>query len=145
MKIAIRTIEFRGYTYVTTGTGVEQLQRILILCDRQANAAAPTVLSDYLSPASVVGLRNLAARKRFKTILDRTFDLNASGESGSWRKFHYYLKLRRPLVVEYNTANNGTVADIVSNSLYLVTVGSSAAGATAGGTLGTLRIRYTDQ
>lgn len=144
MKIAIRSIEIRGYSYVTAATGSDQIHRWFLLCDRQANAAAPTLLTDYINPQTVNGLRALTQRKRFKIMLDKCYCLNASAEPGSFRNFHIYLKLRRPMVIEYNSADNGTVADIVSNSLYFVTLGSNNAGVAAGSCLFTVRVRYTD-
>lgn len=144
MKVSIRSLELRGYFYATVGTGVDQLHRYLVMIDRQCNAAAPTLLSDYLYPANILGLRNLANRKRFKNTYDRSHCINAPGEPGTFKAFHVYLKFRRPLVVEFNAADNGNEADIVSNSLWLVGVGSEAAGATAGSIQGVSRIRYTD-
>ena len=55
-----------------------------------------------------------------------------------------YIKFRRPIVTEYNAGVAGTIADIATNSLYLITIGQQNAGLTAGITLGTCRIRYTD-
>lgn len=144
MKISIRSIEWKGYHIVTAGTGADQMHRFMLLIDRQTNATGPTALTDFLSTGNVIGLRNLAARKRFKIALDKFYTLNATGESGSRRAIKFYMKLRRPLVVEYNAADNGTVADIVSNSLHLITIGSEAAGVTAGSIAGNMRIRYTD-
>ena len=73
MKVSIRSIELRGYTYATPGTGGDQIHRALLLVDKQANAGAPTLLTDYLDPATVNGMRNLANRKRFKNIWDRSW------------------------------------------------------------------------
>lgn len=144
MKITIRSIQFKGYTLSTATTGIDQGHRITLVLDRQSNGVAPALLTDYFTPGDWNGLRNLANRKRFKIIIDKTYALNASAEPGSWRAVKFYIKFRRPIIVEYNTANFGTVADIVCNSIYFVTVGSSAPGATAGSTYGNLRVRFTD-
>ena len=144
MKVSIRSIELRGYTYATPGTGSDQIHRALLLVDKQANAGAPTLLTDYLDPATVNGMRNLANRKRFKNMWDRSWDLNATGEPGTFRHFHVYIKLRRPLVVEFNAADNGDETDIVCNSLWFVGIGGNGAGATAGSCQCQARIRYTD-
>ena len=111
--------------------------------DRQSNGANPT-LSSHLSANNILAQRSLVERKRFKIIWDKTRVLNASGESGSAVVYTGYIKFRRPILVEFNSGVAGTISDIASNSMYLYTVGSVAAGATAGAVEGTVRIRYTD-
>lgn len=145
MKVSITSIEFKGRLWVTAATGVDQLVRYMILLDRQCNGAAPTLLSSYLEPANVYGLRNLANRRRFKAILDKSYTLNASGESGSQRTIKTYMKFRRPIIVEFNTGVVGDVTDIVSNSMWFVTLGTEANGSnTVANCTCNVRIRYTD-
>lgn len=144
MKVSIRSVEVRGYVYATPGSGVDQTHRVLLIQDKQANAAAPTLLSSYLAPANINGLRNLANRKRFKNLTDNTWDLNATAEPGTFKSFHFYLKFKRPLIVEFNGADNGDEQDIVSNALWLVGLGSEGVGASAGSIQAQARIRYTD-
>jgi len=74
--------------------------------------------------------------------MDKKFQLNASGESGSERMFKFYRRLAHP--VTFNSGDAGTVADITTGSLYLIYIGSIAAGATAGSIVGHCRIRYSD-
>ena len=142
-KVSVRSLEIRLYNQVTAGTGVDQLHRQLVVMDRQANGAPPAI-ANILSAADVAAPRNLEYRKRFKVLLDKTFTLNATAEPGSqkWRK--YYIKFKRPIVVEFNAGVAGTIADIVTNSLYIFNIGSQAAGATAGTVTGYIRMRYTD-
>lgn len=144
MKVAIRSLEMKLIGFANNGTGVDQEHRWLVLLDRQANGAAPAALTDFLAAGNTKGLRNLANRRRFKIIRDKRYYLNASGEPGSAREFNLYMKFRRPLMVEYNAGVAGTVADIVSNALYLVLIGQFSPGATAGMIQGYARIRYTD-
>lgn len=143
MKVTVRSIQLRLAQYVTAGTGSDQFQRVLLFVDRQANGAAPT-LGSQLSANSILGLRSLVNRKRFKILWDKTCHLNATAEPGSMVFRTAYLKFRSPVVMEFNAGVAGTIADIVSNSIYIYTVGSLVAGATAGGVEGTCRIRYTD-
>lgn len=142
-NIAIRSIEFRLLSYVTAGTGIDQVHRYAIVVDRQCNATAMTGAS-YLNSATIYGMRLLENRKRYKTVMDKARYLNATAEPNSAFYYHKYIKFRRPITTEYNTGNAGTVADIVSNSLYLYMIGSSAPGVTAGTVGGYVRIRYTD-
>jgi len=143
MKIAIRSLEIRGYVRVTTVTGVDQTIRWNVFMDKQANAADPSIGS-HLGSNSVNGLRSLTQRKRFKIIIDKQYTLNGVGEGGSIRRFYHYIKFRRPIVAEYNAGTDGDIGDIVSNSLFFYQVGSEASGNTEALMYGNARIRYTD-
>lgn len=143
-NVSIRSVELRLFNTVTAATGVDQVHRVLLMLDRQCNGVGPTGMTDFLTSADVSGMRNLSNRKRFKCLLDKTFTMNASAEPGSLRFRKFYIKFRRPLVVEYNQTNAGDIGDIVSNYMFLATVASQAAGPTAGAMVGTVRIRFTD-
>lgn len=143
MKVQIKSIQCLLYNIVTGGTGIDQIHRRWLVLDRQANGAAPT-LAQIATSADTLGLRNLEYRRRFKILNDKPILLNADGEPGSKRLTKLYLKFKRPIIVEYNAGVAGTIADIVTNSLYMVTVGTAAAGVTAGSMLGIIRIRYMD-
>jgi len=143
-KVEIRSIQLRLQSIVTATTGVDQVQRIILLRDGQPNGAPPTALTDFLTPGTIYGQRALTNRKRFRILMDKTRYLNASGEPYSGYFMKAYIKFRRPIVTEYNAGVSGTIADIATNSLYLITIGQQNAGVTAGITLGTCRIRYTD-
>lgn len=142
-KITIRSLELRGYNYVTPTDGLDQLHRRILVLDSQTNAAALTI-AQVLQTANVFSPRNLQNRKRFKILYDKTFTLNASAEAGSRRWFKMYMKFRKPIITDYNTGTAGTVADIVTNSLYLINLGTNPAGVTAGGASSWIRMRYSD-
>lgn len=144
MKVTIKSVEIRGFTGCVAGTGVDQVHRWELFIDRQANGAALASIGQQLLANNTYAPRSLIARKRFKILRDKVYNINATGEAGSFRTFKAYLKFTRGLVVEYNAGNAGTVADIVSNALYFYAVGSIAAGATAGNIYGYARIRYVD-
>jgi len=149
MKVDMRTIELCLRTWTTPATGVEQFGRVMLVLDRQTNAVGPAALTDILTSAAVTSPRNLANRKRFKILWDRKFTLgnNVTNTAGTGsptsRILKAYIQLRR-ISTDYNTANNGTVADITSNSLHLVYFGTEAAGNTDAFLVGTIRVRYTD-
>lgn len=141
-QICLKSLEFRGSTSVTAVTGVSQFHRVILLYDLQTNGLAPA-LTDVLVSSSYVALPNLANRSRFLFLVDKTFQLNFSADSGSARSFSFRVPLYdRP--VSFNSGNTGTVGDISTGALFLFTIGSIAPGATAGSTIGTLRVRYTD-
>ncbi len=116
---------------VTPATGVDQFHRLLVVADKQPNGAA-LAITDVLDSVSTVAMPNLANRARFRILYDDLHQLNATGEPFSQRT--YSLSIPLNLRVVYNAGVAGTVADIATNSLYFITIGSVAAGATAGST-----------
>ena len=92
-EVTLRSIEARFVDRVTSGTGIDQQHRILIVYDRQSNAAAPTV-TDVLGSPNVLYPRNLENRRRFKVLFDRYVQLNGTGEPGSEQVFKFYRRLR---------------------------------------------------
>lgn len=149
-KIAIRSLEYRSYLQSPSGTGDEQLCRIMFILDRQPNGAAPTAITDILVESTVTSPRNLANRKRFKIMWDKTYTIgDPAGENVNTgcptsRFLKFYMKFRRPIVVDYNSGNAGTIADISTNSVYMCTVGTSIAGNGAAAGVYFTRIRFTD-
>lgn len=144
-QVTLKSIQIRFQVNVTSGTGVDQVSRVLVVYDRQSNAAAPTtanIISAAGTGYDVLRPKNLDNRKRFKILMDRTFYLNASGESNSGVCFNFYRRLRHPM--EFNAGVAGTIADIVSGSIYVVCVGNQAVGATAGQMTYFSRVRYVD-
>ena len=139
--LTMRSIQFNARAYATSGTGTDQVGRVLIVYDRQTNAAALTG-AQVLASFDTNSPRNLENRRRFKILKDWRFPINATGESGSNRVLQFYRRLRHPVM--FNSGDAGTVADITSGSIYVLTIGTNVAGATAGNLVGTCRIRYQD-
>jgi len=142
-QIAIKSLHIRSLHYVTTGTGVDQVQRMILFQDMQSNGVAP-VWTDLLV-GDVYSNPNLANRNRFRIIRDKTFYLNATAEPNSGHLNNLHIKFPgRGLITTYNAGNGGAVADIATNALYLYFVSNIGAGATAGGVIGSARLRYQD-
>lgn len=145
-EVLLKSVQLKYETYGTNATGVQQEHRVLLLYDRQTNAAAP-VIADILTAISTTHPRNLENRKRFKIFMDRTVSLGVAitasfPRADSVHCDDYFRKLRHPMV--FNGNNNANVGDIVSGAIFLVTIGSIAAGATAGSTAFSSRIRFVD-
>lgn len=83
-ELTMRSIQFNARAYATAGTGADQVGRVLIVYDRQTNAAALTG-AQVLSTFDTNAPRNLENRRRFKILKDWRFPINAAGESGSHR------------------------------------------------------------
>lgn len=143
-KISVTSMEFKIKCEATPGTGIDQLHRFYIVLDRQANGVAITKGDVLSNGGTYIAPRNLNNRKRFRIILDKSICLSASGEANSQKFFKYYMKFRKPVLVEYNAGVAGTIADIASGSMYLGTLGNVTPGATAGSAAYYVRLRYTD-
>jgi len=143
-QVTISALHLRLQASVTVSTGVDQVARVLVVMDQQPNGAALTIANVLDNSASYVYAQyNRDYRMRFRVLRDMTFQLNAAAESGSQR----FINARIPVnaVMTFNNGNAGTIADIATNSVYLITVGSENAGATAGSCSGTVRCFFTDK
>jgi len=140
-EVMMKSVQISWLSFATAATGVDQVHRVVLVYDRQANAAALT-WNDVFGSTSIHYPRNLENRKRFKILMDMSYVINAAGEPGTGRMEKYYRKLAHP--VTFNSGNAGTIADITTGSLYLMWTSSVGAGATAGTIQGRVRVRYTD-
>jgi len=150
-EIMMKSIQITMKSAATAGTGLPQAMRALVVYDKQANAAAPTVaqiLEGGLDSRVTTRMRNLENRKRFVILMDEVFTVGPLGVNvGALgadpnHVLKWYKKVHLP--VEFNSGDAGTVADITTGSLYLVTVGDKDSGETDGFGYGMCRIRYTD-
>lgn len=138
-EVMLDWIEGHFESGVTASTGIDQYQRWLLVYDRQPNGAALTT-SDVLDSVEPLSQLNLANSSRFSIIADRFFALNASAEPGSKKAFDIRFPLNKRVI--FNAGTAGTVADITTGSLYLVTVGSVGAGVSAGSLRYSSRVVY---
>ena len=137
-EVTMKSIQF---THQTSGGAADSFCRFLIVYDRQSNGAALTAAM-VLNLADVVSPRNLENRKRFKILHDRLYTVETAANPMSLKCGKFYRRLRHPIT--FNTGNAGTVADIATGSLYLIALGSNAAGGNASQFSYTCRIRYLD-
>jgi hypothetical protein len=140
-QIQMRSLKYHLAAAVTAATGVDQIHRVLIVLDAQPNGAALSY-TDVLDGGQTAQV-NISNQKRFKILYDKRIYLNASGEPDSARLVDGSIGMNT--LVQYNAGVAGTVADIATNSLYMIVLGSEAAGATAGTVAGTVRCTFYDQ
>lgn len=140
-RVRLASLQASIVNYVTPTTGIDQTHRCLIVYDKQSNGVAPAI-TDVLVSASTVAMPNLDNRQRFVILYDKLMHLNASAEPGSMVAFK--ISKRLPYGVQFNSGDAGTVADIQTGGLFFITIGSVAAGGTAGTFSGRIRVRYTD-
>lgn len=147
MKVTCKSLEFKFFCRPNGASTAIQWNRVIIFIDRQANGVGPGASTDVVMFQDAVSPRNLANRKRFKIIYDKSFFIDPATTNNAGtisRMFKGYIKFRRPLVTEYNTGVAGTVADISTNALYLIQWGESAAGPQNSQFNGFFRVRYVD-
>lgn len=96
--------------------------RVIIVIDKQSNAAAPTAAQILDVTGSMISPLNIDYGSRFVVLLDKLFALDNVGKKII--EFKRFMKLNAH--AKYNTANNGTVADITTNSLYMMHYSSEA-------------------
>lgn len=114
-KVVMKSILLRwsfqlGVTSVSGGCG-----RILVVYDKQANAAAPTagdvlLLDDFRSP------NNLSNRDRFVTLFDQIVGpISVQGDFETAGTLYKRINLE----TMFNAGTAGTIGDITSGSVYL--------------------------
>jgi hypothetical protein len=140
-QIQMRSLKYHLTAAVTAATGVDQIHRVLIVLDAQPNGAA-LAYTDVLNGGQSSQV-NISNQKRFTILYDERLYLNASGEPDSARLIDGSIGMHT--IVQYNAGTAGTVADIATNSLYMIVLGSEASGTTAGTVAGTVRCKFHDQ
>lgn len=102
--------------------------RVMLIQDRQANAAAPSILN-VIETADVLAFNNLANRGRFVTLFDRFHDCNISSGAGTEKfgnniqTFDYYAAVDIP--VQFDAAA-GVIGEILSNNIFMLLISTSA-------------------
>jgi len=119
---------------------------ILIVYDKKPREALPAI-TDILVSASSRSFNNDAGSDRFVVI--RRFDVMNVGNSATPATgleavdFDHFVPLR-DLPIQFAAAGTGAIGDIEEGALYLVTVGSNAAGTTASTLAAGFRTRFKD-
>lgn len=146
-KIVMKSVYVRGIIFPDDFSTLNSLARIMIVYDMQANGVAPAI-TDILKSASSVSQLNLNNRDRFKIIMDKQWVLGAIDNTATQSvagspTVHALKKFTR---LNHETLFNGTTAaigSIATGALFLVTIGTQAAGAAATTTIST-RVRFED-
>lgn len=133
-----------------SGTAFQGYVRIMVFLDTQTNATAPTVaqlletVGGVLTASSPMNMDN---RDRFKVLFDQGVPMDqTAGSSSSTRFIKLFKKMN--ITTIYNNGTAGTVADITSGSIYLLSMAEQAGAGTAPGAFPRYdfitRLRYDD-
>jgi len=139
-KIAVSKITIRGQVYVPAMVDQSAghhgvVVRLILYQDMQTNAAqcqGETLMSGT-SPSHASNLvntfQNTAGFGRFRVLKDKTMymdnpvmarDATNFEQQGLVRPFKFSVKFSKPVVVHFNGADGGSVADIVDNSFHMI-------------------------
>jgi len=129
-RILVKSVQLSGYSHSSSSTIIAQA-RWAIVVDRQPNGAAFT-FTDCWDSAVADTLRNPNNLQRFQIIHDSgviphvgcTTIATCAPTNFACHPFHLYKKLNIP--VQFNSGTAGTIADIQTNAIYLVTWGTQA-------------------
>ncbi len=149
-KCRIKSINWR-WDLLLPGTATRaetsDVVRILLYLDKQANGATATV-TGILESADFQSFNNLSNKGRFRTLMDRTYNLSASAGSGrgttdtlDYGEFTLqdstFLKVNIP--VEFS-GTTGAIGEIRSNNIGVLAIGK------AGYTIfsSKMRLRFSD-
>nr|WAE42189.1 MAG: capsid protein [Cressdnaviricota sp.] len=148
-KVILKSLRLRG-TIKPILTGLQCIGRVLVVYDRQANAALPAwtdVIAGVSSPGaqtnSVYDGLNMANRERFVVLMDEQLNIPSQTftagvqtnesypieKNPSMFNFDRFVKLK-DMETHFNNTNGGTFADIQTGSLNLffaTDVGSTSA------------------
>lgn len=149
-KIEITSIEY-DFGCAITATSLASspsvvgtdFMRVAIVYDKQSNGAALAYTDVYENITSVVSPfthRNINNLDRFDVLA--VDDIRFDTANNLSVRLHRYIKCN--LDVRYNTGTAGTIADIVSGSLYVVAADQYTSGAGVSNVLGRVRVRFYD-
>lgn len=134
-KVAIRGIIFFDQMSDQADSLIPPMVRVIFWCDTQTNATATTSNSLMAAPTTAQSdclfttFQNLNNLGRFRVLKDKVYrsDTILSGTDGASTTsqslgsipFQIVQRFKKPLIVNFNSTNAGTIGDVVDNSLYL--------------------------
>lgn len=121
-KVTLTSLQYRWVgSLAATSAGSSGL-RMLIVYDKQANAAAP-LATDVLQVNTIYSQMNLSNGKRFKVLVDELISCIGTQGPQSWcikgyRKFEKPLKNKPGLEMTFNNASTNDITSIITGSVY---------------------------
>lgn len=142
-KTYVKKIKLNGWLIVPaqanqSATDHGSTVRIIMYMDKQTNASqsqAEDLMASGSSTLPSVMFQNPANFGRFRVLKDKTitfanptiaYDGTNLEQSSLIRHFRMNVKFRKPICVNYNNTNGGTIADIVDNSFHLIGIVTGA-------------------
>lgn len=136
-KVTWESILCRMRLGLNATTPTNSAYRIMLVVDKQANAAVPAMSDILQDTAYLTSPNNMANRARFVTLWDKKGDLTTSGDAIIIEE----LFLRKKFQTVYS-GTAATIGSIASGALYLCIFGDAAANGLA--VSGYTRLRFSD-
>lgn len=148
-RMIMKSVEIRLGQFTVASSSASQTEqlRVLLVYDRQSNGAAPAwadVIQSMDAASTATSLAwsfpNVSNKQRFAILRDWLWKPNPiantsvnqvaqdAPQASMNRDIHEYVKLKG-LETQFNTGTAGTVADITSGGLFIMSQGTAAAGA----------------
>lgn len=144
-QIICKFVEIDGLLGSAQVTMSGNLARLMVIWDKNNNSVPTLPLStDILDASTSIAGTNLNNRDRYVILYDKTWSQAYGTSTTCFGETHYPIKIK--VAVNAKTTYSGTgatQASIASGALFVMTIGSNAAGAGGLFTLHT-RLRYTD-
>ncbi len=147
-KCTIRNIGWRfnlDLPESTASASTGDVVRVMMYVDKQANGATANI-TDILESANYQSFNNLSNKNRFRTLMDRTYDLVAAAGGGDGTTEDYgrvnisdtfFKKVNIP--IEYNSTA-GAITEITSNNIGVLLISLSG----KAGFDSKVRLRFSD-
>ena len=142
-KVRLTSLQCRGKASNST-TAYGNDCALVIIYDRRPRGSLPT-MTDFFTVSSSRGMNNDDNSGRFQILKRMDFTLvgnSTTPTSVSERSIDFFKEINLPCV--YMSAGTGLIDDIEQGALYLVTIGSIAAGTAAATSSLAFRLRYLD-
>ncbi len=143
-KIIWKSVQCHG-VIVNNATATDNAVSLLVVYDKRPTDALPTI-TQILDTANALSFNKDENSSRFQVLkrIDEELTGSAANQITDFAKrIDFFLNLRG-LPCEFMAAGTGAIGDISTGALYLITVGTSAAGTTAAIFNGGFRIRFQD-
>ncbi len=133
-KVTIRSINWRMNILLPNAanlTSTNDEVRVILFLDKQANGATATV-TGILESANYQSFNNLANKSRFRTLMDRVYDMNAQAGAGDGTAndaagvvMHDALFKKVNIPIEFDSTA-GAITEIRSNNIGVLLISKSA-------------------
>lgn len=144
-KILCKTLYIKC-NYVLEDISQSALMRFMLVVDKNANVAAPTIAGSTTGPLESIAIqaqRQIASISRFHILMDEVIVLNQQGGTGAGKTKGYFERfVKIPENLQLTQFFDGSASVPVSNGLSLMYFSDVAAGATDVDVAGTVRLRF---
>lgn len=123
-SIKMAYVYVEGFVTLNSAAAQDYI-RVSLVVDGQTNAALPIYASiyDIITAPAPLSLRSPVTVDRYRVLAESKIGIESNGNTIA--RFKFYKKL--DIHTKYNNTNGGTIADVVTNGLYLTFAGNLSA------------------